>query len=123
MNISFVLLAVLLCAISIAHSRDNCVSKANCGSCIQTPKCAWCMQPDFGDQSRCFDPELHHSCLDEFTVDPGNEQYLIKAHAVSRNGETLSGDGHESGEGEQSEPAGNVQMSPQHVSLQLRISK
>jgi len=132
--------------------QNPCVSKTNCGSCIQTPKCAWCMQPDFGERPRCFQPDLRPTvpCPEEFTVDPGNEQEMIRAYALSRNGEILSGgemasggsvSGHESGQHSESggfsesggskasggmagsSGAGAVQISPQHVNLKLRISK
>lgn len=132
--------------------QNPCVSKTNCGTCIQTQKCAWCMQPDFGDRPRCFQPDLKPAtpCPEEFVVNPDNEQIMIRDMALSRGGKALSGGtmvsgggiyeeesgagsmsgqssasggGSESGKGSASGSGSVVQISPQHVHLKLRISE
>lgn len=131
---------------------NPCVSKTNCGACIQTQKCAWCMQPDFGDRPRCFQPDLKPAtpCPEEFVVNPDNEQIMIRDYALSRGGQYLSGGGMVSGgsmSGQESSSGsmsgqssgsggssmsgsasgsgkgGAVQISPQEVKLKLRISE
>jgi integrin beta 1 len=133
-------------------SANPCVSKTSCSGCIQTQKCAWCMQPDFGDRPRCFQPDLKPAtpCPEEFVVNPDNEQIMIEDYALSRGGEYLSGggmvsggsmSGHESSSGSMSGGSSSsggssmsggssgsgrgsvVQISPQKVHLKLRISE
>ena len=132
--------------------QNPCVSKATCSACIQTQKCAWCMQPDFGDRPRCFQPDLKPQtpCPEEFVINPDNEQIMIRDYALSRGEKELSGGGRVSGgsiseqesgfgsmSGGSSASGGSsmsggasgagsgsvVQISPQHVHLKLRISE
>lgn len=133
--------------------QNPCVSKTSCSACIQTQKCAWCMQPEFGDRPRCFQPDLKPStpCPEEFVINPDNEQIMIRDYALSRGGKALSGgggmvsggtieeeeSGHSSMSGSSSASGGAsmsggssgsasgsvVQISPQHVHLKLRISE
>lgn len=131
--------------------QNPCVSKTSCSACIQTQKCAWCIQPDFGDRPRCFQPDLKPAtpCLEEFIVNPDNEQITVRGEALSRGGVTFGGgmvngfdiSGHEEGEssisgnsnsasggsfggGSSGSASGSVvQISPQHVELKLRINE
>lgn len=133
--------------------QNPCVSKTHCSSCIQTQKCAWCMQPEFGDRPRCFQPDVKPStpCPEEFVINPDNEQIMIRDYGLSRGGKALSGGGgrvsggtyeeEESGHGSMSGGSSSsggssmsggssgsgggsvVQISPQHVHLKLRISE
>ena len=34
-------------ASSLLLGQNPCVSKQSCSECMQTPTCAWCMQPDY----------------------------------------------------------------------------
>lgn len=135
-----------------ALSQNPCVSKTTCSACIQTQKCAWCMQPDFGERPRCFQPDTKPAtlCPEEFVINPDNEQIMVRDYALSRGGKALSGggmvsggsiseqeSGHSSMSGGSSASGGSsmsggrsgsgsgsvVQISPQHVHLKLRISK
>lgn len=135
-----------------ALTQNPCTSKTNCSSCIQTQSCAWCMQPDFGDRPRCFQPDLKPStlCSEEFVVNPDNEEIMLKNLQLTRAGYELSGGGMASG-GSYSEQgsysssgsakgsasgggsasgsasggsgASVVQISPQHVNLRLRVNE
>lgn len=119
-----------------AYSQSSCASKETCSSCIQTPKCAWCAQDDFGDRPRCFQPDLKPatSCDEAFVVDPGNEMALLNALGLTRGGgmyeeshqseHSSSSRGSSSKGGSSSSASGGVvQISPQHVNLKLRVSK
>ncbi|XP_056640802.1 integrin beta-PS isoform X1 [Diorhabda sublineata] len=57
-------------------SPNPCTSKGKCHECIQTPGCAWCYDPNFGDGPRCFQPSLEYQqqkkCLEEFVLNPDN---------------------------------------------------
>lgn len=162
MNSIYLLAFVLLSTFGAIESQfgidksalftNPCVSKTTCSACIQTQKCAWCMQPDFGDRPRCFQPDLKPAtpCPEEFVVNPDNEQILIENLSLSRGGEFIGGggmvsggsmSGHEessssmsggsSGAGGSSVSGGAsgsghghvVQISPQKVHLKLRISE
>jgi integrin beta 1 len=135
-----------------ALSTNPCTGKTNCGSCIQTSTCAWCMDPDFGDRPRCFQPDLKPAtnCSEEFVVNPDNEQIMMRDEMLSRGGQYLGGgsmvgggsmSGHSSGSGSMSGSSSGsggssmsgsasgsgkgsvVQISPQEVKLKLRISE
>jgi integrin beta 1 len=129
---------------------NPCTGKTNCGLCIQTSSCAWCMQPDFGDRPRCFQPDLKPAtpCPEEFVVNPDNEQIMMREAMLSRgsaylgDGSMVSGgsasghgsssgsmsghgsaSGGSSGHGSSSGSGSVVQISPQEVKLKLRISE
>lgn len=135
-----------------ALSANPCANKLNCGACIQTQSCAWCMDPEFGDRPRCFQPDLKPAttCPEEFVVNPDNEQIMVRDFALSRGGVAIndgtmvsggSMSGHEESSGSMSgnsqssggsnmqgsgsghESGGVVQISPQEVRLKLRISE
>ncbi|CAG9864043.1 unnamed protein product [Phyllotreta striolata] len=65
-------------------SPNPCTSKGKCYECIQTPGCAWCYDPNFGDGPRCFSPSLVYQqqkkCPEEFVNNPDNIlSYLANA--------------------------------------------
>lgn len=123
-------------------AQNPCVSKINCHECIQTRGCAWCMDPDFGDKPRCFQPSsvsLIGGCKEEYTHNPDNEQQLLISEQLTRAGMlTASGAGMAAGSAHGSAHAHGsasasgswgasghqsiVQISPQRVGLKLRIS-
>jgi integrin beta 1 len=138
---------------SLALTQNPCVTKANCGSCIQTQKCAWCMQPEFGDRPRCFQPDINAAkgCPEEYVVNPDNEQLIERGWGLSRGGgqssdggtmvsggsvyeeesghssmsgsSSASGGSSMSGSSSGSSSGGVVQITPQRVNLKLRISE
>lgn len=78
--------------------QNPCVTKTTCRDCIQTPSCAWCMDPDFGDKPRCFDPSYFTStCPEAFTWNPDNEQSIYMNRLLSRAGARSGGGQWESG--------------------------
>lgn len=92
---SWYLCAVLLVAItsnlvqsaSYESTASSCASKQNCHECIQTKSCSWCLQPDYGDKPRCFQPSHDKSinnCDEEYTWDPDNEQRLVIFEELTR---------------------------------------
>lgn len=133
--------------------QDSCVSKTSCGSCIQTQKCAWCSQPEFGDRPRCFMPDVRPAvpCPEELIVNPDNEQIFVSNSSLSKGGKQISGGGgmvsggtYEEFQSGQSSMSGGssasggssmsggasgssessiVQIQPQHVALKLRVSE
>lgn len=130
--------------------QNACVSKTTCRECIRTQNCAWCMQPDFGDKPRCFQPDLKSSvCPEEFILNPDNEQKFVLNEeltrskvvggGVSSSGSFMEGSSSSSGSmsGSSSSMSGSsgsmsgsgsasgsiVQISPQRVNLKLRISE
>lgn len=131
-----------------AFSQSSCSSKESCSACIQTPKCAWCSEDDFGDRPRCFQLDLRPAttCNEAFVIDPANEMAVMRAHALSRGGKSIGGgtmvsggtyeeeyqeshssSGHSSSssgiKGGASGSGGVVQISPQHVELKLRVNE
>lgn len=125
---------------------NPCITKTTCHECIQTPTCAWCFQPDFGDQKRCFQPatlppnSVNSVCREEYVWYPDNilqviqQKELSKAHAgagasssssswhqsSSSSSSHWSSSSSSSSSGHQQEI---VQISPQRVNLKIRISK
>lgn len=104
---SWYLCAVLLVAItsklvqsaSYESTASSCASKQNCHECIQTKSCSWCLQPDYGDKPRCFQPSHDKSinnCAEEYTWDPDNEQRLVIAEELTRGGIAQSSGGGQS---------------------------
>lgn len=81
---------------SYESTSSSCASKLNCHECIQTKSCSWCLQPDYGDKPRCFQPSHDKSinnCAEEYTWDPDNEQRLVIAEELTRGGIAQSGGG------------------------------
>lgn len=125
---------VLAQSLDTVSLQNPCVSKLKCNECIQTPSCAWCFDPDFGERPRCFQPSLTPNvgkCNEAFTYNPDNEQAflehrdLTKASSVSGSGSasaSASGSGSAGAGGSASSSGEIVQISPQRVGLKLRIS-
>lgn len=68
-------------------TQNPCVSKTTCHDCIQTKNCAWCMQPDFGDKPRCFQPSLTAftgGCPEEYTWNPDYEFSMYEHEQLTR---------------------------------------
>ncbi|XP_059478027.1 integrin beta-PS isoform X2 [Neocloeon triangulifer] len=122
----FLLASLLLLWVGASHQQQQilapeklvvqnpCVSKQTCGDCIQTPTCAWCSQPNFGNGTnvkRCFQPEgsdrSKFQCKREFIVNPDNVYTVLMSKELSK-----------AKEGSES-----VQVHPQRVSLKLRIAE
>lgn len=63
-------------------SPNPCMSNGKCHECIQTPGCAWCYDPNFGDGPRCFQPSLEYQqqkkCPEEFVNNPDNILSVLK---------------------------------------------
>lgn len=78
--------------------QNPCVSKTNCHECIQAKSCAWCLDPEFGDKPRCFQPSLSSltgGCPEEYTYNPDNIEVLVHKAQLTRGGSaaTISGGG------------------------------
>ncbi|CAG9834766.1 unnamed protein product [Diabrotica balteata] len=112
---------------------NSCALKERCGECIQTPGCAWCYDPNFGNEPRCFDPELkfqqHKKCPEEFVFFPDNIQNFVtnleltKVHKGVIDGDKTIA----KGIGESYNAGGvrdkMVQVAPQRIRLKLRPGK
>lgn len=100
--ISFALLSLMVLA-NVAQSQfpekliqNPCVSKTTCRDCIQTKSCAWCLQPDFGDKPRCFQPSLSSfagGCAEEYTWNPDHEEHLLVREELTRAGSAAASGG------------------------------
>lgn len=87
-------LLVVLAAIGTVQSQfpekltqNPCVSKTSCHDCIQTKNCAWCMQPDFGEKPRCFQPSMTAfigGCPVEYTWNPDYEFTTYESEQLTR---------------------------------------
>ncbi|XP_050330333.1 integrin beta-PS-like isoform X1 [Bactrocera neohumeralis] len=132
--------------------QDPCVNKASCHDCIQTQNCAWCMEPDFIDLPRCFKNSLQNYCKEEYTWNPFTEQKFTINRELTRGGNASAAAGYGYGYGGSYEASSSyssssssssyagayggaaaagasassgeiVQISPQRVSLKLRINQ
>lgn len=101
--------AVLLLVFVLARTAESqfpekliqnpCVSKTTCRDCIQTKSCAWCLQPDFGDKPRCFNPSLSAfagGCPEEYTWNPDHEEHLLIREELTRAGSAAAHGGGQS---------------------------
>ncbi|KAL0268505.1 UNVERIFIED_CONTAM: hypothetical protein PYX00_010424 [Menopon gallinae] len=126
-----VLLATVSCQVAEKLTSQNpCVTKQTCHECIQTPTCAWCAQRDFNDTKRCFQPNVNTvinlQCDEAYVVNPDNVFSLLEGRQLKK-----ARSRYESGyDSSYSEGYGGgysqheaVQISPQHVSLKLRINE
>ncbi|KAI5709706.1 hypothetical protein M8J75_002550 [Diaphorina citri] len=123
----------------LVSNQNPCVSKQTCHECIQTPTCAWCSKPEYGDKKRCFQPSLNaddnlEQCPEEYVFNPANvfsvldNRHLAKASKYhhsqhSSSSSSSSSSGSFSSGGSASGHSEAVQISPQHVSLKLRINE
>lgn len=121
MKLSVILIVVLLKGIKISEAakenRQNttistkksdsspsvCEKKLTCNACIQTPHCGWCTHSKFKNKPRCFDSSDVSECSADSMVNPLNKEIATK------NSKT--------------DDKNIIQMSPQEVSLTLRVSK
>jgi len=108
-------------ASSLLLGQNPCVSKQSCSECMQTPTCAWCMQPDYlsADGSplpRCNQEEFFMSankresrsqCEARYVVNPMN-MFTILENVELRKSSSW-------------EEA--IQVQPQHVSLSMRVNE
>ncbi|KAJ8936075.1 hypothetical protein NQ314_012510 [Rhamnusium bicolor] len=131
-------------------SQNPCTSKGKCHECIQTPSCAWCYDPEYGDSARCFQPssssDANAQCDEKYILNPDNVLSIIQALALSKaesrigsggtleqgyegsyyNNESWSASGSFSGGAGGSAAGGYgggrhiVQVSPQRLNLKLR---
>ncbi|XP_017064418.1 integrin beta-PS isoform X1 [Drosophila eugracilis] len=148
-QMAILLLAVLLAAIvgqtesqkSDKHAPGStCSSRIRCNTCIQTEGCAWCMQPGFKGQSRCFQ-NSSTLCPEEFTYSPKSEEFIISneeltlatgggaaatvtatAAAAAAAG-AGAGAGLEQGSGWSHSSGKIVQVQPQSMKLELRVNE
>lgn len=120
--------------------ENPCIDKMTCQDCMQTKSCAWCLQPDFGDKSRCFQPNLSplvDNCPQEYIYNPDNVEMLNETVPLTRGSSATGGSSESSTKEfpwssqnenefpwtEQNENKNKiVQIYPQSVKLQLRIS-
>ncbi|XP_017769953.1 PREDICTED: integrin beta-PS-like isoform X2 [Nicrophorus vespilloides] len=67
-------------------TQNPCIAKSNCHDCIQTPSCAWCYKPDFGERARCFQPSNpgSKSCPEEYVWNPDNVLQVLIARELSK---------------------------------------
>ncbi|XP_055388340.1 integrin beta-PS isoform X2 [Condylostylus longicornis] len=131
------------------YTHNPCISKSSCRECIRTKSCAWCMKEDFGDSPRCFEPSVpsYRQCPEEFIVNPDNEEKILFGRNLTRAKKMItaqSDEGYFSGAGYQesysySSSSGSssygqnsysysqtrriVQISPQRVSLKMRVNE
>lgn len=133
--------------------QNPCVNKRTCHECIQTQSCAWCMQPDHGDKPRCFQHSYSNVCPEEYIWNPDTVQMFTMNRELTRAGYAAAAGGGQMSYGSSyyanssysssssgsysgsygasgsASSAGSfsgsdiVQISPQRVSLKLRISK
>lgn len=79
----------------LSAAQNPCVSKTTCRDCIQTKSCAWCLEPDFGDRPRCFQPSLASitgSCPEQFTWNPDHEEQILIREKLTRAGSVVGGE-------------------------------
>lgn len=154
-KLSFLLICTLIGSVHLqSNTQSNkvsyqnpCGSKITCHECIQTQKCAWCMQPDFGERPRCFDPAIkstNNVCDEEFIWYPDNEQIMFMNEELTKKRQkgsggmmiaggsssgsasgssSASGGSSASGSGSASASGSIHQISPQRVGLRLRASE
>lgn len=93
--------------------HDSCSTKMSCRACIQTQNCAWCLQTSYENRTRCFQPGLR--ITDDCTLKwyPRNEENITEESPLTQK------------QSSSSVPLSKniVQISPQRVSLKLRISR
>lgn len=84
----------------LSAAQNPCVSKTTCRDCIQTKSCAWCLEPEFGDRPRCFQPSLASitgSCPEQYTWNPDHEERILLREELTRAGKSAGGGVHVSG--------------------------
>ncbi|KAJ8948573.1 hypothetical protein NQ318_007577 [Aromia moschata] len=68
-------------------SKNPCTSKGTCHECIQTPSCAWCFDPEYTENPRCFQPSTTEQpnamCDEKFVLNPDNVMSILENLALS----------------------------------------
>uniref|UniRef100_A0A182MPP2 Integrin beta subunit VWA domain-containing protein n=1 Tax=Anopheles culicifacies TaxID=139723 RepID=A0A182MPP2_9DIPT len=145
-----IVLAVIAAAIIADHAAGQlstyqltCPGKTTCSQCIQTTNCRWCTMPNFTNP-RCHG-QIEKYCPEEYTVDPSNTFQLIQGRELTKPSwrvqegqseresyyssshyqSSSSSSFHQSSSAHESESAAGsiVQISPQRVSLKLRLNE
>ncbi|XP_014230256.1 integrin beta-PS [Trichogramma pretiosum] len=115
---------------------NACINKQTCHDCIQTPSCAWCSMPGFGNK-RCFLPHVNAKisaeCPDDYTINPDNEYIKIRYKDLTKGSYSpVIGLKEDNKQKEQKSVSKDdigsnkqeaVQLYPQEVSLKLRINE
>ncbi|XP_058126874.1 integrin beta-PS isoform X1 [Anopheles ziemanni] len=131
-----------------SYQLTTCPGKTTCSQCIQTTNCRWCKKPNF-TQPRCHG-QIEKYCPEEYTVDPSNEfrlllgreltkatkrvgaldgqsereSYYSSSHYQSSSSSHSFQQSSSSSSYESESAAGSiVQISPQSVSLKLRLNE
>ena len=103
----------------LSLGQNPCVSKQSCSECMQTPTCAWCMQPDYlsADGSplpRCNQEEFFlpgrnskGKCEERFVVNPNNVFTILENVELRKSSSWEEA----------------VQVKPQHVQLSMRVNE
>ncbi|XP_046678492.1 LOW QUALITY PROTEIN: integrin beta-PS-like [Homalodisca vitripennis] len=116
-------------------TQNPCTVKQTCHDCIQTPTCAWCAQPTgFEDHNRCYQPSGNPrvECNASYIVDPSNEFRTIVQRKLSKGkysaseyyaNSTYTATSPSPSSSSSSSHHEAVQISPQRVSLKLRINE
>lgn len=94
--------------VTVHHS---CNTKTKCSDCIQSPYCAWCLQTNYDKGPRCYHNTQTTECKENYY--PENNEKIIKKLPLTKTKSSSS---------DPSTPD-IVQISPQRVSLKLRISE
>ncbi|XP_076250227.1 position-specific antigen beta subunit myospheroid isoform X1 [Rhynchophorus ferrugineus] len=156
-NLIYSIISIYIC-LAIAQvpqrfsAQNPCTSKSTCQDCIQTPSCAWCYDPEFGGNTRCFQPAFpitpKEQCRDDYVFNPDNVMTVVsnlqlsKAHSKGSSGGYHWGTGYEGSwnasesweskgssmyqQGEAGQGSGGqqiVQVAPQRLKLQLRAGQ
>lgn len=92
------------------HSLETfCGGKATCSECIQTQRCSWCLDPSMDSKPRCFYNSFPRPyCQEEYQWSPDSEEMRLSMSPVSS---------------PQDKWKSNVQISPQHIYLKLRLGE
>ncbi|XP_063704151.1 integrin beta-PS-like [Culicoides brevitarsis] len=108
------LLAVFAQSLMTQSQSDSCSNHLSCHSCIQTKDCSWCskpsMDPSSNNEVRCFASSNNFLCDKEFIVNPRNVETVIDDKPLSKVKKS-----------EVREEI--VQISPQKISLKLRLNE
>lgn len=106
------------------YSTDSCSNQNTCHECIQSKGCVWCSKPSLdqgsSDEARCFSNQASIDCESKHVVNPQNEVQVISEKPLTktdgvklRTGET----------GDERSVEDIIQITPQKLSLKLRLSK
>jgi len=108
-------------ASSLLLGQNPCVSKQSCSQCLQTPTCAWCMQPDYlspdgSPLPRCNQEEFFQTALQKESRSQCAARYVVNPnniYTILQNVELRKSSSYEDA----------VQLKPQHVQLSMRVNE